>query len=96
LSIPPGAAVLDLNNDIYLVGALLELDDESLSRIFYPTGGLGLSSRMEVFEQKVEVWIAELHRAGVTRELLWCPPTQTFFGTTKSNKRSYKQTSGHT
>jgi hypothetical protein len=26
---------------------------------------------MEVFEQKVEGWIAELLRAGVTRELLW-------------------------
>ena len=53
------------------LSALLKLDDESLSRIFYPTGGLGISSRMEVFEQKVEGWIAELRRVGVTRELLW-------------------------
>ena len=53
------------------LSALLKLDDESLSRIFYPTGGLGVSSRMEVFEQKVEGWIAELRRVGVTRELLW-------------------------
>lgn len=53
------------------LATLLEMDDESLSRIFYTPGGLGTSSRMTVFEQNVENWIHELRRVGVTRELLW-------------------------
>ncbi len=53
------------------LSALLELDDESLSRIFYSPGSLGTDSRLAVFEQKVEGWIKELRRVGVTRELLW-------------------------
>jgi transposase len=53
------------------LATLLEMDDESLSQIFYTPGGLGTSSRMAVFEQKVENWIHELRRVGVTRELLW-------------------------
>jgi len=53
------------------LSALLELDDESLSRIFYSPGSLGTDSRLAVFEQKVEGWIKELRGVGVTRELLW-------------------------
>ncbi len=53
------------------LATLLEMDDESLSRIFYTPGGLGTSSRMAVFEQNAENWIHELRRVGVTRELLW-------------------------
>lgn len=53
------------------LSALLELDDESLSRILYSPGSLGTDSRLAVFEQKVEGWIKELRRVGVTRELLW-------------------------
>ena len=53
------------------LSTLLDMDDESLSRIFYSPGGSGTISRMAVFEQKVEDWIHELRRVGVTRELLW-------------------------
>ena len=53
------------------LSALLALDEESLSQIFYPPEGLGTTRRMAVFEEKIEVWINDLRRVGVTRELLW-------------------------
>lgn len=49
---------------------LLELEDEVFHRIFYE-GPTAINSREDLFSQKVEYWIKELRRTGVTRYLLW-------------------------
>jgi transposase len=51
--------------------SLLALDDESLGRIFYASIGCTAANRQAVFKEKVDGWIKELRRVGVTRELLW-------------------------
>jgi transposase len=53
------------------LSVLLELDEETLSRIVHAPHGSQADKRASVFEQKVEYWIGELRRVGVTRELLW-------------------------
>ncbi|MFM9948862.1 MAG: DDE-type integrase/transposase/recombinase, partial [Saprospiraceae bacterium] len=50
---------------------LLELDEESLSRIIHTPQGDESCNRASVFEQQVDYWLGELRRTGVTRELLW-------------------------
>ena len=49
---------------------LLELDEEALGRIIYASAGDGADQRLAVFERKVDYWLGELRRVGVTRELL--------------------------
>lgn len=50
---------------------LLELDEEALGRIIYASADDGADQRLAVFERKVDYWLGELRRVGVTRELLW-------------------------
>ena len=50
---------------------LLELDEEALGRIIYASDGDQADKRLAVFDQKVDYWLEELRRVGVTRELLW-------------------------
>jgi len=50
---------------------LLEVDEETLSRIIQTPQGDESGSRASVFEQQVDYWLGELRRVGVTRELLW-------------------------
>ncbi|MCY7328869.1 MAG: IS21 family transposase, partial [Saprospiraceae bacterium] len=49
----------------------LELEEEALSRIFSAPDGTEAGKRLTVFEEKVDYWLKELPRVGVTRELLW-------------------------
>ncbi len=51
--------------------ALLELDEEVLSRILHAAQGDQSDRRASVFGQQVDYWLEELRRPGVTRELLW-------------------------
>lgn len=53
------------------LSVLLELDEEVLSRIIHAPTGDQAEKRLTVFEQKIDYWIGELRRVGVTRELLW-------------------------
>jgi len=53
------------------LSVFLELDEEALSRIFHAPDGASADKRSTVFEQKVDYWLGELRRIGVTRELLW-------------------------
>ena len=53
------------------LSVLLELEEETLSRIVHAPHGSQADKRASVFEQKVEYWVGELRRVGVTRELLW-------------------------
>ncbi len=53
------------------LAVVLELDEETLNRIFYAADSDHSSVRLAVFEQQIEYWLKELRRPGVTRELLW-------------------------
>jgi len=53
------------------LSVVLELDEETLNRIFYAADSGHSSARLAVFEQQIEYWLKELRRTGVTRELLW-------------------------
>ena len=53
------------------LAVVLELDEETLNRIFYAADSDHSSARLAVFEQQIECWLKELRRTGVTRELLW-------------------------
>ncbi len=50
---------------------LLDLDDEQLHQIFYPSEAQQASYRSKVFDEQVDYWLKELGRVGVTRHLLW-------------------------
>lgn len=50
---------------------LLKLDNETLRRIFYGGPGQIADNRLSVFQDKVEYWLKELRRVGVTRHILW-------------------------
>ena len=56
---------------MYDLGALLSLSDEELSAVFYSKPSKQQEGREDIFLGKVEYWIKELKRVGVTRELLW-------------------------
>lgn len=53
------------------LNTLLVLSDDLLRDIFYPARDLPQRSRAAVFEEKLDYWIKELRRVGVTRHLLW-------------------------
>jgi transposase len=50
---------------------VLELDEEAFSQVMYAEAGRKADSRLSVFEARVDHWLGELRRVGVTRELLW-------------------------
>jgi transposase len=50
---------------------LLDLEDEQLHQIFYPSEAQQASHRSKVFDEQVDYWLKELGRVGVTRQLLW-------------------------
>ncbi len=50
---------------------LLTLDDEQLKTLIYPETVILDSERIGIFEEKVNYWLSELGRVGVTRQLLW-------------------------
>ncbi len=50
---------------------LLLLSDSELLSIFYSSDNEQINTREEVFNSKVDHWIKELSRTGVTRHLLW-------------------------
>lgn len=50
---------------------VLLLTEPELFRIFYPPDQKSSNDREEVFRGKVNYWIKELRRVGVTRHLLW-------------------------
>jgi transposase len=50
---------------------LLDLEDEKLHQIFYPSEAQQASHRSKVFDEQVDYWLKELGRVGVTRQLLW-------------------------
>ena len=52
------------------ISSLLELEDEAFHQIFYEDEN-AKSNREAVFTEKVDYWIKELRRIGVTRHLLW-------------------------
>ena len=49
----------------------LELSEEALSKLCYKSDLDGISSREIQFNNRVDYWITELQRVGVTRKLLW-------------------------
>ncbi len=50
---------------------LLKLNDEAFLSLFYPTQKKTDTERVEVFNSKIDAWIKELRRVGVTKHLLW-------------------------
>ena len=50
---------------------LLSLSDEELLPIFYSHQTQEVNSREKVFFERVDYWLKELRRVGVTRHLLW-------------------------
>lgn len=50
---------------------LLELSDEEFSAIFYEATNKTVNEREALFLTKVDDWIKELRRVGVTKQLLW-------------------------
>jgi transposase len=50
---------------------LLLLPDSDLLPLFYPDKEASCLDRQAVFESRVDYWIKELHRVGVSRHLLW-------------------------
>ncbi len=53
------------------LNVVLALPDEELRDVFYPARDLPQITRATAFEVKVDYWIKELRRVGVTRHLLW-------------------------
>ena len=45
--------------------------DEQLTRVFYTDRSTGITDRQAIFDKKLDYWIKELKRVGVTRHLLW-------------------------
>lgn len=50
---------------------VLELDDEALGQVMSDFGSREADKRLITFEERVDYWLGELRRVGVTRELLW-------------------------
>jgi len=50
---------------------VLALDDEALSKVIHAPDSRKADKRLSVFEEKVDDWLSELRRKGVTRQLLW-------------------------
>ena len=53
------------------MGELLKRGDDELRQIIYPTGKQEDQSREMTFISKIDYWLKELKRPGVTRQLLW-------------------------
>jgi transposase len=53
------------------LSAVLRLDEETLSGIFFGAQGKMDDKRAAVFQGNVDYWLKELRRVGVTRQLLW-------------------------
>ena len=51
--------------------AVLGLDEQSFLNVFMDEKDQNESDRVEEFNKRVDYWIKELHRVGVTRRLLW-------------------------
>lgn len=50
---------------------VLELDDEAFCRVMYAADSGKSDERLRLFEERLDHWLSELRRVGVTRELLW-------------------------
>ncbi len=50
---------------------VLSLDDSAFTAVFYPSKNTVAEQRKEAFKSKIDDWIKELKRVGVTRYLLW-------------------------
>jgi transposase len=59
---------IDSNIDLQ---SILSLNDEQLKKIFYSTASELEMSRQEIFISKIDYWIKELRKTGVTRQILW-------------------------
>lgn len=53
------------------LSALLKLPEEEFSSVFSATADKTVSEREVVFLNKIDDWVKELRRVGVTRQLLW-------------------------
>ena len=53
------------------ISTLLSLDAEALRNVMYEAESLDADQRVAIFQSKVEYWLKELGRVGVTRQLLW-------------------------
>jgi len=53
------------------LSSLLELDEATLQEIFYSCPDKPKNERLAVIEQRVDDWLKELRRVGVSRHLLW-------------------------
>ena len=51
--------------------ALLDRSDEDLRSVFYQPTGKDSQQREQVFIDKLDYWIKELRKTGVTKQLLW-------------------------
>lgn len=57
-----------VNSDL---STLLNLSEEDLLSVFYPNTEKTNNERFSYFQTKVDKWIVELRRVGVTKHLLW-------------------------
>ena len=50
---------------------LLLLEDPAFIAVFYPSKNTEAEQRLKLFKSKIDYWVEELKRIGVTRYLLW-------------------------
>ena len=53
------------------LSTLLALSEEEILAVFYPDTDKSGNERLSLFDTKVDKWIVELRRVGVTKHLLW-------------------------
>jgi len=58
-------------NSKFPLSELLKQSDQILKEVLYKTNDLNEEGRVKNFMNQIDYWIKELHKTGVTRQLLW-------------------------